>query len=177
MPTSAILEALRAAGVRVTFFLTGRWVTENPDLAREIAAEHEIANHSFSHPDFAELDDAQILDQMQRAEAVIEQVTGRGTKPFWRAPYGSRNARILGVMAAAGWTIHVLWSADALDWQEIAPEQVRANVNAAAHNGAIILQHCGSTQTATVIADELRDLRGRGFSIVTISELVRGRPS
>lgn len=171
-PTPTILEVLRAAKIRATFFLTGKWVAENPDLAKEIAAEHDIANHSYSHTDFARLSDAQIIDEMERTETVITQVTGRGTRPLWRAPYGSRDQRILKIVADAGWTVHVFWTADALDWQDISPERVKVNISAKVGNGAIVLQHCGSPQTAAVLADVIRDISSRGLGFATISEML-----
>lgn len=173
VPTPAILEALRREQVGATFFLTGQWVQQNPALAAQIAAEHEIANHSFSHPDFSRLTNAQILAEMEKAEATILEVTGHSTRPLWRAPFGSRNARILGVVADAGWPYHIYWSADSGDWRDITPQEVRANINAAASNGAIIVQHCGSVQTAAVISDVLRDLKSRGFKLTTVSDLLR----
>ncbi|HXH20800.1 MAG TPA: polysaccharide deacetylase family protein, partial [Dehalococcoidia bacterium] len=89
VPTPAILDALREAGVRSTFFLTGQWATTYPDLTRRIAAEHEVANHSWSHPDFRELSDAQVLAEMERAEEALRRVAGVSTRPLWRAPYGA----------------------------------------------------------------------------------------
>lgn len=173
VPTPAILDALKAAGVRVTFFLTGRWAVANPDLTRRIAAEHEIANHSWSHPDFRDLSDREIVAEMQRAEEAIVGLTGTGTKPLWRAPFGSRDQRILAAVREAGWTHHIFWTADSGDWLDIPPAQVRSNVVRAARNGAIIVQHCGSTQTAAVLGDILRDLAAMGFRVVSVSELLR----
>ncbi len=172
-PTPAILDALSAAGARVTFFITGRWATTYPELTRRIAAEHEIANHSWSHPDFRDLSTAQLLAEMQQADAALQAIAGVQTKPLWRAPFGSRDRRILGAVAEAGWPYHVFWSADSGDWRDISPAQVRQNVNRAAANGAIVVQHCGSTQTAAVLAEALGDLRARGFRIVTVTELLR----
>jgi peptidoglycan/xylan/chitin deacetylase (PgdA/CDA1 family) len=173
VPTPAILDALRAENVRTTFFLTGQWVTAYPELTRRIAAEHEVANHSWSHPDFSTLSDAQIQSEMQRAEEAINRITGVATKPLWRAPFGTRDARIMRALGAVGWTVHVYWTADSGDWREITPQQVRANINAAARNGAILIQHCGSTQSAAVTRDVIQDLKAKGFRIVTVSELLR----
>lgn len=172
VPTPAILDALEAHDLRVTFFLTGQWVATYPELTRRIAARHEIANHSYSHPDFRELSDAQIVSEMERAEEIIQRVAGVQTRPLWRAPFGSRDARIMRVVSALGWTHHIFWSADSGDWRDISPQEVRANVVRAAQNGAVIVQHCGSTQTAAVLGDIIADLRARGFAIVTVSRLL-----
>lgn len=172
VPTPAILDALDAHDLRVTFFLTGHWVSVYPELTRRIASKHEIANHSYSHPDFRDLSDAQISLEMHRAEEIIQRTAGVQTKPLWRAPFGSRDQRIMRVVTALGWTHHIFWSADSGDWREITPQEVRANVNRAAQNGAVIVQHCGSTQTAAVLGDIISDLKARGFAIVTVSRLL-----
>jgi peptidoglycan/xylan/chitin deacetylase (PgdA/CDA1 family) len=172
-PTPAILQALREARVRVTFFITGQWATTNPDLTRQIAAEHEIANHSWTHRDFRDLSDQEIRTEMERTDAAIGYIAGVSTKPFWRAPFGSRDARILSATREAGWPYHIFWSADSGDWLSIPASQVRTNVTRAAGNGAIIVQHCGSVQTAAVLPDILRDLANMGLQVVTLSELLR----
>jgi peptidoglycan/xylan/chitin deacetylase (PgdA/CDA1 family) len=173
VPTPAILDALRAAGVRSTFFITGEWATKYPDLTRLIGAEHEVANHSWSHPDFARLAPAQILREMERAEETLSALTGRSTKPLWRAPFGSRDNVILRTLRDAGWPYHIFWTADSGDWLEISPAMVRANVSKAARNGAIIVEHCGSTQTAAVLPQIISDLKEKGFKLVTVTELLR----
>lgn len=173
VPTPAILAALRTAGARVTFFLTGQFATTYPDLTRQIAAEHEVANHSWSHPDFRELSNEHILSQMQRGDEALGRIAGVSTKPLWRAPFGSRDSRILSVVRDAGWPYEIFWTADSGDWTNITPAQVRQNVSKAAANGAIIVQHCGSTQTALVIGDILSDLTARGLKVVTVTEVLR----
>ncbi|MCH7978079.1 MAG: polysaccharide deacetylase family protein, partial [Acidobacteria bacterium] len=46
--TPLVLEILRKAGVRATFFLCGQNVERFPEHARRIAAEgHEIGNHTY----------------------------------------------------------------------------------------------------------------------------------
>jgi peptidoglycan/xylan/chitin deacetylase (PgdA/CDA1 family) len=172
-PTPAILDALEAEGVRTTFFLTGQWVRQNPELSKRIAAEHEIANHSVTHPDFTRLTDGQIREEMEMAERIIRETTGAETRPLWRAPFGARDRRVLAVVADLGWAYHIYWTADSGDWRDITPQQVRANINAAAQNGAIIVEHCGSTQSAAVIRQVIMDLKAKGFRLTTVSDLLR----
>ena len=172
-PTPAILDALSQAGVRTTFFLTGQWVTRYPELSRRIGAEHEVANHTWSHSDLLLMSETQIRDEMERGEAAIRAATGVSTKPLWRAPFGSRNARLLSQVQSLGWGYHIFWSADSGDWTNISPQEVRNKVNAAASNGAIIVQHCGSTQSAQIIGPLIADLKAKGFALVPVSALLR----
>jgi peptidoglycan/xylan/chitin deacetylase (PgdA/CDA1 family) len=173
VPLPKILAALRSAGVRTTFFITGQWATVYPELTREVAREHEIASHSFSHPDFRELSDARILDEMRRADETLGRIADVTTKPYWRAPFGSRDRRILSAVQSEGWLYHIFWTADSGDWTDVTPAQVRTNVVNAARNGAIIVHHCGSPQTAEVLPAIIEDLKGRGYRLVAVSELLR----
>jgi peptidoglycan/xylan/chitin deacetylase (PgdA/CDA1 family) len=92
---------------------------------------------------------------------------------MWRAPFGSRNEHILQLVAGAGWTTHVVWTVDALDWQQISAEQVHSRVLNAAGNGAVALQHCGSPQTAEILDRLISDIQARGLRITTVSDLLR----
>lgn len=184
-PTPAILEALRSEGVKVTFFITGKWAQIYPELTRQIAYEHEIANHSFSHSDFSTLSNAQIIDETQKTEQVIMDITGKSTKPFWRAPFGSRNPRIMAAAAEAGWPNHIFWTVeqtnqgyitgDSGDWQDITPQQVKQNILSAANlgNGVITVSHCGSPLTPLVLKDTLRELKEKGLKVTTVSNILK----
>jgi peptidoglycan-N-acetylglucosamine deacetylase len=173
VPTPTILDVLRREGIRTTFFLTGAWADQNPELTRQIATEHELANHTYSHSDLSQMTDAQVLDEMERGEAAVVSATGRNTKPLWRAPYGARSARLLQLVADAGWAYHIFWTSDALDWQPISSEQVRANMSRGAVNGGIILAHCGSPQTAEILPQVIADFRARGLALTTVMEVLR----
>ncbi len=181
-----ILEILRAAGVRATFFITGQWARDNPDLVRAIAAEHQVANHSWSHRDFTRLSDAEIVRELEATEEVIRSLTGLTTKPFWRAPFGARDSRVLAAAASAGWPVHVFWtvertpagwvSGDSGDWRPITVGQVVANVLRAAGlgGGVITVNHCGSELTPPALPEILAGLGRLGLRPVTVSELLGG---
>ena len=184
VPTPAILEALRTEGIRATFFVTGQWAKTYPDLTRQIAAEHEIANHSLSHPDFRELTDNQIIEEINKAEQIIAEITGKSTKPFWRPPFGARDERINRVVAEAGWPYSIMWTVvrtsqgyvtgDSGDWTNITPQEVTANIIRASElgNGVIVVDHCGSTQTAASLSQTIQILKNRDFKISIVSEIL-----
>ena len=48
--TAKLLEMAAARHIKLTFFVLGECVEQNPDvLRREVAEGHEIGNHSWSH--------------------------------------------------------------------------------------------------------------------------------
>src|SRR5262245_9302969 len=82
--TEQILEILRRADAKATFFVIGRWVERFPETVRRILADgHLVGNHSYSGRMHAGDYDA--------GETVIGHVTGRPTR-YHRAhgfDYGS----------------------------------------------------------------------------------------
>lgn len=184
--TAEILAALRDADVRVTFFMIGDWVRAYPDLSREIASRHEIANHSDRHPDYVELTDEQIVADLDAADRTFREVLGRSARPMWRAPSGSRDGRVLAAAARGGWPLHVFWTmardgegnlvtGDSGDWRDFTPRQVADNMlrAAALGNGVITVSHCDSAQTRESLPEVLRELKQRGIRVTTVSDLLR----
>src|SRR6266481_5147463 len=56
--TPKLLEMAAKRHIKLTFFVLGECVEQNPDvLRREVAEGHEIGNHSWSHPNLAKLSD------------------------------------------------------------------------------------------------------------------------
>lgn len=171
--TPAILDALAAAGVRSTFFLTGRFVEQYPEIVSRMAAEgHELANHSYSHPNFTTLTAGEVASQVQRAEDLVRELTGLETRPYFRFPYGARNDNLVGQVNSLGY-ISVFWTIDTLDWMpEKTVVQVRDKVLDNACPGAIVLMHCNSPQEAAVLPETIASLLAAGYRPVTLTEVL-----
>lgn len=173
-----ILSELREANVHATFFIVGNWAEQNTDLVHEIATEgHDLANHSWSHPDFTKLSDDQMLAQVQYTEQVVYHATGCTTRPFFRAPFGSLNNHVLQVLGQAGYE-SIFWSAHGGDWLPgTTMESVRATVERHTGNGAIIVLHSSVLETAQAVPAIIGDLRARGFEFVRLTELLASDPA
>lgn len=51
-----LLDMMKERGIKGTFFLVGKNVAEYPEIAQRIVAEgHEVANHSWAHPQLTKL--------------------------------------------------------------------------------------------------------------------------
>ncbi|MGI6295587.1 MAG: polysaccharide deacetylase family protein [Armatimonadota bacterium] len=176
-PTSSILKTLKEAGLHVTFFLTGKWCEKDPELVKQIIAEgHEIANHSYSHPDFRKISDSAIVEQLQKTEDIVFKLTGASTKPFFRPPFGGRDKRVLSVAGEQGYT-SIYWSLDSWDAfkKGITAQQIEDRILERIQGGDIVLMHCGSEPTAKQLPDLIEQINKRGFEIVKVSELVKDR--
>lgn len=128
-----ILDLLREKKIVTTFFLTGRFIEENPDIARRIVADgHEVGNHTYNHPHLTSFEQSghnltgpgvtreKFQDQLQRTRKIFEDATGTKMSHWWRAPYGEYNQTILGWANEIGFQ-HIDWTRspqnlDMLDW-------------------------------------------------------------
>jgi len=85
----AILDVLKANGIKASFFLVGMRIEEEPGLVARIAAEgHEIGVHTYSHPNLAEISEDRTVLELNATQRLIEDVTGRSTILF-RPPYNA----------------------------------------------------------------------------------------
>lgn len=173
-PTGEILDALAKHHVHATFFLTGRWITKNPDLVRRIAADgHEIGNHTYSHKRLTGLDAAQIADEVEKTDRLVVELTGKSTKPLLRVPYGSRDDRVLQELKNLGYR-SVYWDVDC--WDSVRPDYTPADIEKRVlglmENGSIVLMHCGSKASASALDALLEKLSAEGYQQVTVSELL-----
>jgi peptidoglycan/xylan/chitin deacetylase (PgdA/CDA1 family) len=176
-PTTSILDALAEHQQHATFFVMGWWAEKHPDILRQIAdGGHEIASHGHSIFDLTQASDAEVRADLEAADAAISTVTGRTTRPLWSPSAGYRNARVRSIAASLGYR-PILWTIDSGDWTtEATPEGVYSRVVNGATNGAIIVLHFDSptTQdsTAQVLPAAMEALRGAGYRLVTITELL-----
>lgn len=89
-PTALILDILVKYHLHVTFFVTGEWANQNPDLVRHIHADGcEIGNHTMHHLDLRTLTDLQVCSELTQASQVIANLTGvTAPRPYSRPPSG-----------------------------------------------------------------------------------------
>jgi peptidoglycan-N-acetylglucosamine deacetylase len=170
--TPAMLELLAAARAPATFFLVGEQVQRNPGLVGEIvAAGHAVGLHCHRHRNLLRLTPRQVRDDIARAQALIEQASGREVA-LYRPPYGIANATALRVARGRGWRA-LLWSHWGRDWRARAtPESIAALVTDGAGEGSVLLLHDADDysapgswrRTAAALPRVLETLAARGLS-------------
>ncbi|HEX6687834.1 MAG TPA: polysaccharide deacetylase family protein [Solirubrobacterales bacterium] len=139
--TPIVLEVLREAGARATFFLAGEQVERRPALAAEIvAAGHRVELHCHRHRNALRLSGRQFLDDAERGRAAIEEASGQEVADH-RPPYGIYSATALRACRRRGWR-PVLWSQWGRDWRGRATARSIARLaTGSARDGDIVLLH------------------------------------
>ena len=173
--TAEVLDILDRYKIRSTFFLTGSWLRQNPDLAREIIERgHEIGQHGYSHKHLTELDDEQLKQEFDlMAEALQEELNVQTS--LFRPPYGELDQRVFAFAAERGYTT-VVWSINPHDWREPGKDKIISRITKQLHKGAIILLHTNSSQTVEALPVIIQSLLMQEYEILTFTELAkRGR--
>jgi len=175
-----IVALLEREQVAATFFAGGDWLRTHPEEARRLAANprFELGNHSWGHPDLRRLSAGQVAIEIERTEAELVRVAGR-TRRLFRLPFGTYNPETLQAVAASGVRI-IQWDVvtgdpdPAMDAAAMLKE-----VRWGARNGSIIIMHANGRgrHTAEALAQILAWLRGRGYELVTVSELLGPSPT
>jgi polysaccharide deacetylase family sporulation protein PdaB len=173
--TPQILDVLDQKGAKATFFVLGREVEKNPQIAARIVQEgHVIGNHGYSHTVLTRLSSSQISLELARANNAISAATG--VQPRLLRPVGGAfNQTVLNTAAQNGYSV-ILWSVDPQDWKGINATAVVNRVIANTRQGSIILLHSGEgpnlTGTVQGLPKIIDQLRAKGLQLVTIPELL-----
>jgi peptidoglycan/xylan/chitin deacetylase (PgdA/CDA1 family) len=179
--TGQILDTLAANDIVAAFGITGSWAQQFPDATRRIAAEgHTIVNHSYDHASFtglstqtAPLSQQQRWYQLDRAESIINDLTGGTTLPYFRPPYGDYDASVNADVFARGYRYNVMWALDSQGWRGRTVDEIVQICLDGAEPGAILIFHVGSaSQDANALQRVIDGLRAQGYSFVSLPELV-----
>ncbi len=170
--TPRLLDMLKQRNIKATFFVVGQCVQEYPAIMKRIVAEgHEVASHSWSHPDLSKMGEGSVTDQLQKTHDAIVSATGV-TPKLMRPPYGAFTANQRG-WANAKWGYKcILWDVDPLDWKVRNAERVKTEILRHTGAGSIVLAHDIHKTTVDAMPDTLDGLAGRGLKFVTVSELL-----
>jgi peptidoglycan-N-acetylglucosamine deacetylase len=179
--TPKILDVLKAANVKATFFLVGVNAEHHPALVRRIVDEgHEIGNHTYYHPNLALCWPEHIRLELNATQLLLETITGRATTLF-RPPYAadtepSQLSELIPLQIAEDLNYMVVMeSIDPQDWAKPGADTILQRVKQQRHDGSIILLHDAGgdrSQTVEALPRILDWLHTRGDSVVPLSTLL-----
>ena len=168
--TSRPLDILREENVKATFFILGKSAAVQKQTLRRMAEEgHNIGNHSYDHKNFAKISLDEACRQITLTDDITQEITG--SKPtYFRFPYGAfTNDKLTLVNRPV-----IGWNIDPLDWKYREAERVAAEMSKASSH-AIILAHDIHKTTVEAIPQVIRNLKAKGYRIVTLDELFAGK--
>ena len=170
--TPKLLNMLAAHHLKATFFVVGQNAADHPDILKRAVREgHEIANHSWSHPNLGKMSDEGVRRELQKTDEAI--VAAIGKRPtLMRPPYGSITTKQKHwIHDEFGYRI-IIWDVDPLDWKRPGPAVVASRIMKETHPGSIVLAHDIHPPTIEAMVSVFDQLDKKGLKSVTVSELL-----
>jgi peptidoglycan-N-acetylglucosamine deacetylase len=175
--TRRVLDILERKDVVATFYVIGRHVRSLPGLARDVAARHDVGNHTWSHPNMSLARAPRARTELARGADVIAQAIGRQPTSH-RPPFGYFSGATAMIAAGMGYPI-VLWDVAFNRHREDAAANIE-RMTQQIGPGSIILGHDGGTLTCDVVVQALPKLidrlRDKGLDFVTVPDLLNAAP-
>ena len=169
-----ILQILKKYDAKGTFFIMGGWVNytdDNKEKLKNIYNDgHEIGNHSYIHPNFVNISEQRMNDELKKTEDIIYQTIGYNTKLF-RFPSGSYNEKALNYVMSKGYKC-IQWDVDSVDWKQAGADVEYNRVMKNVKEGSILLFHNNAKYTPENLDRIINKLTGEGYKFLTVSELV-----
>ena len=177
-----LLKQLEKRRIPATFFVTGQWAGQYPELTRRIAGNprFELANHSYEHAAFTagcytlpRLPVAAMTEDVAKTFRALEPFGGRQTR-YFRFPGLCHDRAALRALAPLGVTV--------IDGDVVSGDPFAHSAAPVVHAvlsqvkpGSIVVMHiteANARYTDDALPEILAGLRERGLRPVTLSELL-----
>jgi peptidoglycan-N-acetylglucosamine deacetylase len=176
-PAIDFVNLLAREHIPATFFEIGEEIPEfdpTGSVERLMLADGDmIANHTWSHFNMTSLSVSSQRSQLERTDDAIRRRTGF-TPCLWRPPYDYVDPQLISLARSLG-LLTTMYDIDPSDWEQPGTNVIYRRVVAAAHNGAIVIEHFGGGpryQTLAALPHEISTLRAEGYTFVTVARLL-----
>ena len=169
--TDLLLQLLKDADAKATFFVTGEFCDKYPEDVRKMYnAGHEIGNHSDTHPHVEGININDLIADTRECSRKIKMITGE-EPTLYRAPYGEYDDNVVSTIEGMGMKM-IQWSVDSIDWQEPDPDTIIERITNGTQSGSILLFHNDLENTSQALPQLLTALKQKGFTFSRVSDMV-----
>jgi chitin deacetylase len=177
-PTAHAIEPLKVLEekeVKATFFVIGKNIEENPEIAKQIVKEgHQLANHSYTHQRLIVKTLSFIEEEIEKTNDLIRDAGYRGEIVF-RPPNGKK-------MFVLPWYLKqkhiktIMWDVEPDTYFKNDTQKIVDYTIENTHCGSIILMHpfcennCAADREA--LPQIIDRLKYDGYTFATVNELL-----
>ena len=130
----------------------------------------KYGSHSNTHPHVNKLSYEENIQEIESSNDKIEKIVGKRTN-LYRTPYGEYNNTVI-KSAYDNKYFCIQWSLDTLDYTGLTANEMWNRLDSKISAGDIILTHNGTQHTADSLDMILKNIKQKGFEVVTISKLI-----
>ena len=173
--TDRLLQILRDADAKATFFMIGNKVAANPAGAKRVAdAGMEVGSHTWEHPNMTAIPATDVPAQFSKANDAIRAATGQ-TPSLWR-PAGGLTDDAVNKVAAQYGLAGILWDVIPFDWiNDSNTAATRYMLMTQIKPGSVVLFHDSYSSTVDLVYQFIPVLKANGYHLVTVSQLLGPR--
>jgi len=177
-----VLKIIREENIKVTFFTVGAPLldqgTNLTNVYKEMmAAGHQLALHSFTHPKMESLPDYAAIDweYNEDVKAMKSQFNGLET-PYFRPPFGNEGARMRSrlVKAVGSKATITNWSVDVEDWlwaETNTPEQQKVAFQRDVNKGGnLVVLHYLYPSTVSYLREFIQIAKKTGKQLMRVDQ-------
>jgi peptidoglycan/xylan/chitin deacetylase (PgdA/CDA1 family) len=169
-----ILDILADKKAVATFFPTGSWAEENPELTSRIVKDgHELGNHGAVHSHVEDMSRENLQRLIQSGEERIFTAAGARPSKLFAPPYGEWTGSTVNYASEAGY-LTIMWTVDTVDWRLPPADAIWKRALSGAVNGALVLLH-PTEPTVAALPNLIDGMREKGFTLTTVSTCIAGR--
>ena len=172
--TEELLGILKRHGVKASFFMVGRRIERNPELAARVLAEgHQLGNHSYSHHRLVLKSPSYVQEEIDKTDALLRGLGVKG-EILCRAPFGKKLVVLPWLLSRSG-RKHITFDVVSRDDETQDVGLLTSRVMESVRPGSIILFHDGGREkpgTVQAVDIVLEKLKEQGYRFVTVSELL-----
>lgn len=173
--TEKIIDTLNAKGVSGTFFITGDYVKQAPQIVERMIDEgHILGNHTVNHINMAKANAQEFIDEITGLEKMVKNLRP-DAQPirYYRPPEGATSEWALKMADKLG-VRTTLWSYTYKDYvtdAQLDHYTALENLKGGLHRGCVYLLHAVSSTNAAVLGDLIDWIRGQGYEILPLCDI------
>jgi peptidoglycan/xylan/chitin deacetylase (PgdA/CDA1 family) len=170
--TEKVLAVLKEFNVTCTFFCIGKRISDEKSLLKKMSdAGHIIANHSYTHDNFFDLQPTRkLIEELELTNKTIKDIIGK-TPLFFRPPYGVATPG-LGRAIEKTKMISVGWNIRSFDTSIKDSEKIFQKIKPQIKPGSIILLHDRVKDCDVLVKSLLLYLKESEYTVVNLDKLL-----
>lgn len=166
-----MLDIFESNDVKVTFFVTGRWAKNNPEILKLMYEKgHEIGNHGYGHRMHSKLGIEDNKIEIEKTHRIVKDILGIDMK-YFAPPSGDYNDATLQAAEGLGYTT-ILWNIDTIDWRnDSTSNKIIKRVLGKPLKGSIVLMH-PKKETVKSLEYLIQSINKKNIKVGTVSDIL-----
>ncbi|WP_242655740.1 polysaccharide deacetylase family protein [Paramaledivibacter caminithermalis] len=166
-----MLDILKKHDIKITFFVSGRWAKNNPDMLKKIDEQgHEIGNHGYGHRMHSKLGIEDNKIEIEKTHNIVKDILGKDMY-YFAPPAGDFNDITLKVASECGYKT-ILWNIDTIDWRkDSTSDKIIKRVLGKPLKSSIVLMH-PKKETVKALDYMIEAIKEKNIKIGTVSDVL-----